>query len=111
MKKFDKALKEIAAGVKDVMYDAIADDMTRCSYEYDFGNTTIMIEIEVIFGGCCVVVDDVWVDRENEEHRSPKVIAAVKNVLPNWFDVVREVEQQRWNEREEEKFLRAQMCW
>ena len=99
MKKFEKALNEIKKGVYDSMFDAISCDDRTCSYEYDFGNTTIMIEIEVIFGGCCVVIDDVWVDRENEEHRSPKGIAAVKNVLRNWFDVVREVEQQRWNER------------
>ena len=111
MKKFDNALKAIQQGVYDAMFDAVSCDDRTCSYEYDFGNTTIMIEIEVIFGGCCVVVDDVWVERDNEEHQSPKVIAAVKNVLPNWFDVVRDVEQQRWNEREEEKFLRAQACW
>ena len=111
MKKFEKALNEIKQGVYEKMYDAVSCDDRTCSFEYDFGNTTIMIEIEVIFGGCCVVVDDVWVERDNEEHQSPKVIAAVKNVLPNWFDIVREVEQQRWNEREEEKFLRAQMCW
>ena len=111
MKKFEKALNEIKKGVYDSMFDAISCDDRNCSYEYDFGNTTIMIDIEVIIGGCCVVVDDVWVARENEEHKSPKVIAAVKNILPNWFDVYREVEEQRWNEREEEKYLRTQMCW
>ena len=111
MKKFEKALDKIKKGVYDSMFDAISYDDKSCSYEYDFGNTTIMIDIEVVFGGCTVVVDDVWVARENEEHQSPKVIAAVKNILPNWFDVYRDVEMQRWNEREEEKFLRAQMCW
>ena len=111
MKKFDKALSEIKQGVYDAMFDAVSCDERTCSYEYDFGNTTIMIDIEVIIGGCCVVIDDVWVDRENEQHNSPKVIAAVKNILPSWYDVVRDVEEQRWNEREEEKFLRAQACW
>jgi hypothetical protein len=111
MKKFDKALSEIKQGVYDAMFDAVSCDDRTCHFEYDFGNTTIMIEIEVIIGGCCVVVDDVWVERENEQHNSPKVIAAVKNILPCWYDVVRDVEEQIWNEREEEKFLRAQACW
>ena len=64
MKRFEKALEEIAAGVKDAMYDAIADDMTRCNYEYDFGNTTIMIEVEVVGSFMAVVIPDVWVERE-----------------------------------------------
>lgn len=109
MKKFDKALKEIAAGVKDAMYDAIADDMTRCSYEYDFGNTTIMVEVEVVGSFMAVVIPDVWVDREDTTHNSPRVIDAVKNILPDWWAVTQEVELERWNERENEKFLMAQM--
>lgn len=109
MKKFDKALQEIAAGVKDAMYDAIADDMPRCSYEYDFGNTTIMVEVEVVGSFMAVVIPDVWVDREDTTHNSPRVIDAVKNILPDWFAVTQEVELARWNERENEKFLMAQM--
>ena len=109
MKKFDKALKEIAAGVKDAMYDAIADDMSRCSYEYDFGNTTIMVEVEVVGSFMAVVIPDVWVDREDTTHNSPRVIDAVKNILPDWWAVTQEVELARWEERENEKFLMAQM--
>lgn len=107
MKKFDKALKEIAAGVKDAMYDAIADDMTRCSYEYDFGNTTIMVEVEVVGSFMAVVIPDVWVDREDTTHNSPRVIDAVKNILPDWWSVTQEVELARWEEIENEKFLTA----
>ena len=107
MKKFDKALKEIAAGVKDAMYDAIADDMTRCSYEYDFGNTTIMVEVEVVGSFMAVVIPDVWVDREDTTHNNPRVIDAVKNILPDWWSVTQEVELARWEERENEKFLTA----
>ena len=109
MKNFQKALNEIKKGLYDSMFDAISCDDRSCSYEYDFGNTTINIEVQLIVGGCCVVVDDVWIDRENEEHASPKVIQAIKNIIPNWFDITREVELQRWNEREEEKFLMRQM--
>ena len=84
MKKFDKALKEIAAGVKDAMYDAISNEMPRCNYEYDFGNTTIMVEVEVVGSFMAVVIPDVWVDRDDCTHNSPRVIDAVKNILPDW---------------------------
>ena len=109
MTTFDKALKEIAAVVKDAMYDAISDDMTRCSYEYDFGNTTIMVEVAVVGSFMAVVIPDVWVDREDTTHNSPRVIDAVKNILPDWWAVTQEVELARWEERENEKFLMAQM--
>ena len=107
MKKFDKALKEIAAGVKDAMYDAISEDLTRCSYEYDFGNTTIMVEVELVGSVCAVVVPDVWIERDDCEHNSPRVIEAVKNILPDWWSVTQEVELALWEERENEKFLMA----
>lgn len=107
MKKFDKALKEIADGVKDAMYDAISEDLTRCSYEYDFGNTTIMVEVELVGSVCAVVVPDVWIERDDCEHNSPRVIEAVKNILPDWWSVTQEVELARWEERENEKFLMA----
>ena len=107
MKKFDKALKEIAAGVKDAMYDAISEDLTRCSYEYDFGNTTIMVEVELVGSVCAVVVPDVWIERDDCEHNSPRVIEAVKNILPDWWSVTQEVELAIWEERENEKFLMA----
>ena len=107
MKKFDKALKEIAAGVKDAMYDAISEDLTSCSYEYDFGNTTIMVEVELVGSVCAVVVPDVWIERDDCEHNSPRVIEAVKNILPDWWSVTQEVELARWEERENEKFLMA----
>lgn len=107
MKKFDKALKEIAAGVKDAMYDAISEDLTRCSYEYDFGNTTIMVEVELVGSVCAVVVPDVWIERDDCEHNSPRVIEAIKNILPDWWSVTQEVDLARWEERENEKFLTA----
>ena len=109
MKKFERALKEIGAGVKEAMRSTIEDDERICSFEYDFGNTTIMVEVELIIGGCCVAVPDVWIERDDCTHRSPRVIEAVKNILPDWWAVTQEVEVARWEAREQEKFLLAQM--
>ena len=111
MKKFDKALGEIKNGLKSVMYDAIAADERICSYEYDFGNTTIMVEVELIVGGCCVVVPDVWIERDDCEHQSPKVIQAVKDIIPDWWAVTQEVQLARWEERENEKMMLANMMY
>ena len=109
MKKFEKALNEIKQGVYEKMYDAVSCDDRTCSYEYDFGNTTIMVEVEVVGSFMAVVIPDVWVEREDCEHNSPRVINAVKNILPDWWSVTQEVEMARWEERENEKFLMAQM--
>lgn len=107
MKKFEKALNEITAGVKDAMWDAISHDECRCAFEYDFGNTTIEVEVQLIVGGCCVVVPDVWIERDDCEHQSPRVIEAVKNALPDWWAVTQEVELAKWEERENEKMMLA----
>ena len=92
MKKFDKALTKIKSGVESAMYDAISNDERSCSYEYDFGNTTIMIEVEVVGYPMSVIVPDVWVEREDCTHNSPKVIEAVKNVLPDWWTIREQVD-------------------
>ena len=109
MKKFDKALEKIQAGVESAMYDAICNDERRCSYEYDFGNTTIMVEIEVVGCGFSVIVPDVWIDRENSDHNSPRVIKAIKNVLPDWWTIRERVNEERYIECENERMLMAQM--
>ena len=109
MKKFDKALTKIKSGVESAMYDAISNDERSCSYEYDFGNTTIMIEVEVVGYPMSVIVPDVWVEREDCTHNSPKVIEAVKNVLPDWWTIREQVEEQMYIERENERMLMAQM--
>lgn len=111
MKKFDKALSEIASKLKDVMYDTIAEDETCCTLEYDYGNTTIEIEVRLIIGGCCVVVPDVWIERDDCEHQSPRVIEAVKNIIPDWWAVTQEVELARYQEREEQRFMLANMMY
>ena len=109
MKKFEKALSEIKAGMSSAIYDAIAYDERTINYEYDFGNTTIMVEIQVVVGACTVIVPDVWIEREDSEHNSPKVIAAVKNVIPDYFTIMHKYEEDVYFERENERMLMAQM--
>ena len=106
MKKFDKALKAIKDDMYCKMKDAIRDNEHTCYFEYDYGNVTIMIEVECLYG-CGVVVPDVWFEREDCEHKSPMVAEAVKNVLPDWWAVVRDYELERRAERDNERFMLA----
>ena len=92
MKKFDKLVKEIKDGVEYEMRESIAAGWNHLSYEHDFGNTTVMVEIELVGCGLVVQINDVWVERDNSEHQSPMVVEAIKQALPCWVDVQREVE-------------------
>jgi hypothetical protein len=108
MKKFDKALAEIAKRVKAEMTDRISQHCDTMSFEYDFGNTTIMIEVSEC-GSFLMRYDmvDVWIERDDCEHNSPLVIQAIKNVLPDWWQIKQEVEQQEREMELNERFIRA----
>ena len=92
MKKFEKLVKEIKDGVEYEMRESIAAGWNHLSYEHDFGNTTVMVEVELVGCGLVVQINDVWVERDNSEHQSPMVVEAIKQALPCWVDVQREVE-------------------
>ena len=92
MKKFEKLVKEIKDGVEYEMRESIAAGWKHLSYEHDFGNTTVMVEVELVGCGLVVQINDVWVERDNSEHQSPMVVEAIKQALPCWVDVQREVE-------------------
>lgn len=92
MKKFEKLVKEIKDGVEYEMRESIAAGWNHLSYEHDFGNTTVMVEVELVGCGIVVQINDVWVERDNSEHQSQMVVEAIKQALPCWVDVQREVE-------------------
>lgn len=74
MKKFEKLVKEIKDGVEYEMRESIAAGWNHLSYEHDFGNTTVMVEVELVGCGLVVQINDVWVERDNSEHQSPMVV-------------------------------------
>lgn len=91
MKKFDKLVKEIQSGVEDAIRESISAGMNTTSYEQDYGNTTVEVEIELVGCGLVVQINDVWIERDNSEHRSPMVVEAIRQALPCWVDIDREV--------------------
>lgn len=93
MRKFDKLVKEIQQDIRMEMRWRIADDVNTLTYEKDFGNTTIVVDIEMVGRGCVIQVNDVYIERDND-HNSPLVVAAIKRAIPDWIEVEREVEDE-----------------
>ena len=107
MKKFDKVLKEVAAGVKNEMRSSVESGVNYLSYEYDLSDCTIMIESHqvVCINGTSVSDYDVWIEREDSTHESPMVINAIRQVLPEWIDVIREFEESQREFEMEERYM------
>lgn len=95
MRKFDKLVKQVAEGVENEIRESIAAGWDSASYEQDFGNTTVMVEVELVGRGIVVQINDVWIEREDSEHASPLVIEAIKKALPDWIAIDRQVEEEQ----------------
>lgn len=108
MKKFDKVLKEVVAGVREEMRSSIEAGINHLRYEYDLSDCTIMVEshLVVCINGMGISDHDVWVARDNE-HESPLVQAAIRNMLPDWVDVEREYEEKQKEYELEERYMMA----
>ena len=98
MKKFEKLVKEIATGVRDAMQNAIINGNGWFSYERDLKDCTINVECERVqcINGTLLSDYDVWINRDNEEHKNPIVINAIKQALPEWIDEERKYEQEQY---------------
>ena len=109
MKKFDKVLKEVAAGVRDEMRSSIEGGFNWFSYEYDLSGCTINVECQRVqcINGTLVSDYDVWIARDNEQHNSPIVLKAIRQVLPEWCDVEREYEEEQHQFELEARYMMA----
>lgn len=106
MKKFNKILKEVAAGVREEMRSSVEAGINHLSYEYDLSDCTIMVEshLVVCINGLGISDHDVWVARD-KEHESPLVLNSIRKVLPDWVDVEREYEEQQKEFELEERYM------
>ena len=109
MKKFDKILKEVADGVREEMRSSIEGGFGWFSYEYDLSDCTINVECQRVqcINGTLVTDYDVWIDRDNEQHSSPIVINAIRQVLPEWYDEERKYEEEQQQFELEERYMMA----
>ena len=109
MKKFDRLVKEIAAGVREEMRSSIEGGFDWFSYEHDLSDCTINVECHKVqcINGCVISDYDVWIDRENEQHSSPIVIRAIRQALPEWYDEQQKYEEEQKEFELEERFMMA----
>lgn len=100
MKKFDRILKEIAEGVRQEMRESIQSGYGWLSYEYDLSDCTVMIESHEVLcvNGLCISDYDVWIERKDSTHDSTLVCRAIRQVLPEWCDVAREIDNEKMME-------------
>lgn len=105
MRKFDKLVKQVAQGVENEIRESIAAGLDSASYEQDFGNTTVMVEVELVGRGIVVQINDVWIEREDCDHSSPLVVEAIKQALPDWIAIERQVEEEQSSYKYEAEYM------
>lgn len=95
MAQIQTILREIKATMADGVYEAIADRCVSYSQEFEYGNA--FIGVELMKDGQA----DVWVAHEDARHKSPRIIEKVLDVLPEWWEIEREVESELANSQDD----------
>ncbi len=101
-------IKAICSKVADDMRwmidQAIVFGDDRVQYEQEFGNGTVGVDYYPVRlkNGCCMMVKDVYVLHDRGTGNSPLLVEALKDAIPNWEDVEREIENEpqihdEWN--------------
>ena len=109
MKRFENLVKEIAAEVRKEMKSSIDGGFDWFCYEHDLKDCTINIECQRVscVNGFLISDYDIWIDRENEQHESPIVINAIRQAMPEWYDVEREYQEEQKEFELEERYMMA----
>ena len=91
-----KLINEIARAVHDEMYDCISQDWDRLSWEREYGLALVRVEVELVRLRNGMYIDDVDVAvmHDDSTHESPLLEKAIREALPDWFNVKDEVERQ-----------------
>jgi hypothetical protein len=103
LSKEDKGMtgiKAICSKVADDMRwmidQAIAFGDDRVQYEQEFGNGTVGVDYYPVRlkNGCCMMVKDVYVLHDRGTGCSPLLVGKLKDAIPNWEDIEREIENE-----------------
>ena len=88
--------KDIKRAVHEQMRESIYDGDERMYMELEYGMALVAIEVHEVRLRNGMLYDDVDVaiTHDEMEHKSPLLTQAVREILPNWFDVKYEVEQE-----------------
>lgn len=88
MTTLENIITEVAAGVRMEMEDSILAGAYGMHFEKVYGDAYVDIDIfEEHRGGYIEVIEQVMVSHFDTCHRSPLLESAIKNVLPDWWEV------------------------
>lgn len=95
MTKLQNIIRETTNGVLLKMQDTFELGDDRMHYEKEYGNAVVCVDIHEVrcVNGYCIDDVDVWVAHEDSKHDSPLLTEAIRQALPDWFTIKREVEQ------------------
>ena len=91
-----KLIIDIARAVHDEMYDCISQGWDRLSWEREYGLALVRVEVALVRLRNGMYIDDVDVAvmHDDNGHESPLLEKAIREALPDWFNVKDEVERQ-----------------
>lgn len=94
MTKKEQIIKDAVNAMYLEMQDAMLLGYDYARYEQDYGKASVNIEVREVRlrNGFYTDDVDVWVSHDNTDHQSPLLEEAIRKALPNWWDVLKEVE-------------------
>lgn len=103
----ERFISELVDDVRCEMKTNIECGFDYMYYEKEYGTATVCVDVTEYrqSNGMYNEVTDVYVTHEGEQ-QSPLLEALIRQSIPNWMDVKREVNEND-NERDYEDYLRA----
>ena len=95
MKK-SEIIKKIATEVKAEMVDSISQGCDWMVFEQEINGVPVKVEIREVRlrNGYYIDDVDVFIEHDDTSHQSPLLEKAIREALPDWFNVKQEVERQ-----------------
>ena len=96
MRKSERIINQVASGVREEMTDSISQGCDWMTYEREVCGVPVKVEIREVRlrGGYYIDDVDVFVEHDDTSHQSPLLEKAIREALPNWFNVKAEVNRQ-----------------
>ena len=94
MTRIENILSEVQAGVLSKMEDTILGGDNRFHWEKEFGTAYVDIDFHEVYCGAFTIDDwDVHVSHEDATKESPLLEAALRAILPDWFETKERMRQ------------------
>lgn len=96
MKKSETIIKKVATEVKAEMMDSILQGCDWMVFEQEINGVPVKVEIREVRlkNGYYIDDVDVFIEHDDTSHQSPLLEKAIREALPNWFNVKAEVNRQ-----------------